>query len=102
MSVNTRFTGTAPSVLESLFQQAVNRYMRNDLYGASNTIFNASRSICPKNKQDGSFKYNLYKLEPLEGSIEDVCKAYSEDNILKTLRILKYIELQFHFGKYVA
>ena len=87
------------TALEQMFNSAVVRYNRKDNAGAANTIYNAARNLVPKN-EDGSNGVNLYKLVPLKGSIEDAIKAHSEGKPMHTLRILKHIQLEFHYGRY--
>ena len=89
------------SALETMFNSAVVRYKRKDNSGAANTIYNAARNLIPKNP-DGSNSINLYKLQPLEGTIEDAIKAHAEGKTMRTLRILKKLELDFLYGRYAA
>lgn len=89
------------TALEQMFNSAVVRYHRKDNAGAANTIYNAARNLIPKN-EDGSNGVNLYKLEPLKGSIEDAIKAHAEGKTMRTLRILKHIQLEFHCGRYAT
>lgn len=89
------------TALEIMFNSAVARYKRKDNAGAANTIYNASRNLIPKNKDDSN-GINLYKLQPLYGTIEDAIKAHSEGKTILTLRILKHIQLEFHYGRYRA
>lgn len=89
------------TALEQMFNSAVVRYNRKDNAGAANTIYNAARTLIPKN-EDGSNGVNLYKLEPLKGSIGDAIKAHAEGKIMRTLRILKHVQLEFHYGRYAT
>lgn len=89
------------TALEQMFNSAVVRYNRKDNAGAANTIFNAARNLISKN-EDGSNSINLYKLQPLEGSIQDAIKAHAAGKIMRTLRILKHIQLEFHYGRYTT
>lgn len=87
------------TALEIMFNSAVVRYKRQDNTGAANTIYNAARNLIAKN-EDGSNSINLYKLQPLEGTIQDALKAHKEGKTMRTLRILKHIQLEFHYGRY--
>ena len=89
------------TALEIMFNSAVVRYNRKDNAGAANTMFNASRNIVPKNAE-GNNTINLYKLQPLSGTIQDAIKAHKEGKTIRTLRILKHIQLEFHYGRYAA
>lgn len=100
MSSYNRFNNPK-TALEQMFNSAVVRYNRKDNAGAANTMFNAARSLTPKN-EDGSNSINLYKLQPLEGSIQDALKAHLEGKTMRTLRILKKLELDFLYGRYAA
>lgn len=99
MSYN-RFNNSK-TALEIMFNSAVVRYKRKDNAGAANTIYNAARNLIPKNP-DGSNSINLYKLQPLCGTIEDAIKAHAEGKTMRTLRILKHIQLEFHYGRYAT
>lgn len=96
-----RFDGNPQNTLFNLYDSALVRYKRNDTGGAANTIYNACRKLNPKN-EDGSSRYNLYQLQPVDGTIEDAVEAYGAGKTKLALQILKHIQLQLHYGLLVA
>jgi hypothetical protein len=84
-----RFTDTA--TIQGLYNSALNRYTRGDPVGAADTIRNVAKNL--------SSEVNFYKLEATPGTIQDAIDAYSAGKIRYTLRVLKHIHLEMHYGR---
>lgn len=86
------------SSIKLMYGYAVTRYERQDSGGAANTIYNIARQLIP-HKEDGSSAVNFYKLQPIKGTIEDAIDAYNNGKIMLALRLLKHLQLEFHYNK---
>lgn len=84
-----------PKTMLAMYDSAIVRYQRQDPTGAADTIRNIARSISPE-------EVNFFKLEPTKGTIEDAVEMYKGGKIRATLKILKHIHLQMHFGRLAA
>lgn len=91
MQFNNTFAAGSPHTLKLLYNSAVTRYNRNDTAGAADTLRNMAHNVNPT--------VNFYKLEPLEGTIEDAIAAFSDNKPKRTLKILKHLQLQMHYGR---
>jgi hypothetical protein len=91
MRFNNTFTHGSPHTLKLLYDSALTRYKRNDPAGAADTLRNMAQNLNPS--------VNFYKLEPLEGTIEDAIAAFSDNKPKRTLKILKHLQLQMHYGR---
>lgn len=78
----------------ALYDSAIVRYQRADPIGAADTIRNIARGI--------NSEINFYKLEATPGTIQDAVAAYKGGRIRSTLKILKHIHLELHFGRLVV
>lgn len=80
--------------IQTLYNSALVRYDRGDPVGASDTLRNMAKSIGPKT--------NFYKLEAIPGTIEDALAAFNNNKPKLTLKILKHLSLEMHYGRLQA
>lgn len=83
-----------PKTMLAMYDSAIVRYQRQDPSGAADTIRNIARAI--------NSEVNFYKLEPTKGTIEDAIEAYKGGKIRSTLKILKFLSLEMHYGRLAA
>lgn len=94
MTFNKTFNSWSQiDAMDNMLQSAKVRYNRQDFGGASNNFYNMSRAI--------KGNYNLKDVRPLKGTFEQAKEFYLEGKLLRSLSILKYIQTEVLYGRYV-